>query len=177
MPQDHRTSKAEFPLAEAQRRRAEGQPYRAIAKAIGWSMPQTRRYLRGEVHLSEPQSEPTTAPVVHPTVHYGSPDIARQSDVDALATRVEVLEAFIATLQQHPTYPSGSPNGSPMVHPVHSGSPGGSPTHKRGFVMADDLFDAIHTYAKAHHLQVKDVLDTALRRFFAQVGEEVRHDG
>jgi hypothetical protein len=42
--------------------------------------------------------------------------------------------------------------------------------------MADDLFDAIHTYATAHHLQVKDVLDLALRRFFAQVGQEVGGD-
>jgi hypothetical protein len=76
--------------------------------------------------------------------------------------RVEVLETFIAKLHQPAAYLPGSPNGSP-----------GSPTHKRGFVMADDLFQAIHTYASAHHLQVKDVLDLALRRFFAQVGREV----
>ena len=42
--------------------------------------------------------------------------------------------------------------------------------------MADDLFQAIHTYATAHHLQVKDVVDMALRRFFAQVGQEVDAD-
>ena len=105
----------------------------------------------------------------------GSPDIARQSDVDALTTRVEVLEALIATLQQ-PTYQPGSPNGSPLVHPVHSGSPSGSPTHKRGFVLADDLWDAIHDYAESHHWQIAQVLDVALRHFFSQVAEGVGAD-
>ena len=92
-------------------------------------------------------------------------DIARQTDLDNLKTRVEILETFIARLHQPSTYLPGSPSGSP-----------GSPTHKRGFVMADDLFQAIHTYATAHHLQVKDVLDLALRRFFSQVGQEVDAD-
>ena len=95
----------------------------------------------------------------------GLPDIARQTDLDNLKTRVEVLETFIAKLHQPVAYLPGSPNGLP-----------GSPTHKRGFVMADDLFQAIHTYATAHHLQVKDVVDLALRRFFAQVGQEVDAD-
>ncbi len=63
-----------------------------------------------------------------------------------------------------------------MVHQVHSGSPGGSPTHKRGFVLADDLWDAIHTYADAHHWQIAQVVDVALRAFFAGVAAEVRRD-
>jgi hypothetical protein len=50
------------------------------------------------------------------------------------------------------------------------GQPRGLPTHKRGFVMADDLFEAIHTYAQGHHLQVKTVLDSALRECFARRG-------
>jgi hypothetical protein len=119
------------------------------------------------VHSGSPGS-PTTA--LQPMEYHGEPgspagslDIARQTDLDNLKMRVEVLETFIARLHQPAAYLPGSPNGSP-----------GSPTHKRGFVMADDLFEAIHTYATAHHLQVKDVLDLALRRFFAQVGEEVR---
>ena len=46
-------------------------------------------------------------------------------------------------------------------------------THKRGFVLADDLWDAIHAYADAHHWQIAQVLDLAWRRFFAHVGQEV----
>jgi hypothetical protein len=119
------------------------------------------------VHHSSPEGSPTTA--LQPMEYMGEPgsptgslDIARQTDLDNLKTRVEILETFIARLHQPSTYLPGSPSGSP--------------THKRGFVMADDLFQAIHTYATAHHLQVKDVLDLALRRFFAQVGEEVDAD-
>jgi hypothetical protein len=122
------------------------------------------------VHSGAPDGSPTTA--LQPMEYMGEPgsptgslDIARQTDLDNLKTRVEVLETFIARLHQPAAYLPGSQNGSP-----------GSPTHKRGFVMADDLFDAIHTYATAHHLQVKDVLDLALRRFFAQVGQEVGGD-
>jgi hypothetical protein len=132
------------------------------------------------VHPSSPEGSPTTALQRveyrgEPGLPTGLPDIARQSDLDEIKTRVSVLEAFIATLQQQPPYFPGSPGGSPTVHPtVHPSLPSGSPsspTHKRGFVMADDLFEAIHTYASSHHLQVKDVVDTALRRFFAEVGE------
>ena len=122
------------------------------------------------VHSGLPSGEPTTALqrldyIGEPDGSPGLPDIARQTDLDNLKTRVEVLETFIAKLHQPGAYLSGSPNGLP-----------GSPTHKRGFVMADDLFEAIHTYATAHHLQVKDVVDLALRRFFAQVGQEVHGD-
>ncbi len=109
MAHDHRTSKADFPLDEAQRLRQQGQSYQKIADAIGWSMPQTRRYLLGEVtgHGS-PQSEPTTTLqrveyLGEPDGSPGLPDIARQSDLDHLKTRVDVLEAFIATLQQQPS--------------------------------------------------------------------------
>ena len=122
------------------------------------------------VHSGSPSGSPTTALqrveyTGEPSGEPGLPDIASQTDLDNLKTRVEVLETFIARLHQPAAYLPGSPNGSP-----------GAPTHKRGFVMADDLFHAIHTYATAHHLQVKDVLDLALRRFFAQVGQEVGGD-
>jgi len=130
------------------------------------------------VHSGSPDGAPTTAlqRVDYrgaPSGAPGLPDIARPSDLDELKTRVSVIEAFIATLQQQPTYHPGSPNGAPVVHPVHSGAPSGSPTHQRGFVMADTLCEAIHAYATAHHRPVQDVLDLAWRRFCAQVGQEV----
>jgi hypothetical protein len=151
-----------------------GQSQGQVQRSTGVPQPTISRWLTKRRTGGAP-SEPVSAPTVHPTVHYGSPDIARQTDLADLTTRVSVLEAFIATLQQQQIPLPGSPNGSPTVHrTVHPGSPSGAPTHKRGFVLADDLFEAIHTYAKTHHLQVKDVLDLALRTFFAQVGEEVR---
>jgi hypothetical protein len=114
------------------------------------------------VHSSEPSGEPRTAmQCVELMGEPGEPDIARQTDLDNVKARVEALEVFIARLDQPATYLPGSPS---------------APTHKRGFVMADDLFEAIHTYTRAHHLQVKGVLDLALRRFFAQVGQEVGAD-
>jgi hypothetical protein len=94
-------------------------------------------------------SSPTTA----------LPDIARQRDLGELKARVSVIEACIAILHQQLTYLPDAPSGAP--------------THQRGFVMADDLCEAIHAYATAHHRQVKDVLDLAWRRFCAQVGQEV----
>jgi IS30 family transposase len=58
------------------------------------------------------------------------------------------------------------------------GAPGG--THKRGFVMADDVWEAIHSYVGAHRRQISEVVDQALREFFALEGwpgQEVRRDG
>jgi hypothetical protein len=61
MPRDHRTSKEEFPLAEAQRLRQQGQSLKAIATTIGWSFAQVRRKLLAadEEHLT---STPVTSP-------------------------------------------------------------------------------------------------------------------
>ena len=80
-------------------------------------------------------------------------------DMGELKARVSVIEACIAILHQQLTYLPDAPSGAP--------------THQRGFVMADDLCEAIHAYATAHHRQVKDVLDLAWRRVWAQVGQEV----
>jgi hypothetical protein len=132
------------------------------------------------VHPSEPPGEPITAlqrvELLGEPGEPGLPDIARQSDLDDLKTRAEVLEAFIASLRQQPTMLPGSPNGSPVVHPVHSNSPSGSPTHKRGFVLAVDLWEAIHRYADTHHRQIAQVVDLVLRTFFAAQGKAMDGD-
>ena len=170
----------------------DGRSQGEVSRLTGVPQPTISRWVKEQRLHGLPQSEPG-APDEHPqaveSVHSGAPhgspittlqrvdylgepsgapglpDIARQTDLDDLKTRVEVLETFLAKLHQPSTYLPGSPNGSP-----------GAPTHKRGFVMADDLFEAIHTYATAHHLQVKGVVDLALRRFFAHVGQEVDAD-
>jgi len=63
MPQDHRTGKEDFPLAEAQRLRAQGHSIQTVADTIGWSFSQTRRKLQAAV-TSEPQSEPNKPSIV-----------------------------------------------------------------------------------------------------------------
>ena len=63
MPQDHRTSKEDFPLAEAKRLRAEGQSIQAVADAIGWSFAQTRRKLLAS---TKPASANATQTKVQP---------------------------------------------------------------------------------------------------------------
>ena len=111
MPHSHRKNR-DFPLAAAQRLKAEGLSNHGIAEAPGQSEPTVRRKLEDQ--------------------------------------RIE-----------------GEP-----------GAPGG--THKRGFVMADDVWEAIHSYVGTHQRQISEVVDQALREFFALEGwpgREVRRDG
>jgi hypothetical protein len=116
----------------------------------------------------EPESAPDDAIQRIETVHSGSPDgspttavpdLARPRALGELKARVSIMEALLAPLHQQRTYLPGSPNSAP--------------TYQRGFVMADDLREAVHAYATAHPRPVKDVPDLALHRFLAQVGQEV----
>ena len=122
--------------------RAQGFSYRAIAEQLGSNHSAVYRLLN--------QSTPDSAPSGEP----GSPRL------DDIEQRLSVVEVFTATLQRQPLPLNGSPHGSPPVNR--------SPTHKRGFVLADDLFHAIHAFAKTEQIQVKQVLDLALREFFAR---------
>jgi hypothetical protein len=194
MPQDHRARREEFPIAAARRLRAEGHTIRAVADAIGWSFAHTRCKLVASAADGIERGQPTDVatgnghlPAVSPTVYPshpehtqvtpvspdispgGVPDIARQRDVDDLKRRVEVLEAFIATLQQCHT--PVSLNGIPGIPHLTDGTP--PPTTKHSFVIAVDLLDTLQRYAAAHHLEIKAALDLALRTFFAQAGEGV----
>lgn len=116
----------------------------------------------------EPERAPDDAIQRIATVHSGAPDgssttavpdLARPRDVGELKARVRVMEALLAPMHQQLTYLPDAPSGAP--------------THQRGFVMADDLWEAIHAYATAHHRPVKDVLALALPRVLAQMGQEV----
>jgi hypothetical protein len=96
----------------------------------------------------------------------GAPDSAPHSAprLNDLEARVSVLEAFIATLQRQPPQTVGAPNGTLRSAPTTA-------TKKRGFVIACDLSDALDAYAEASGLQVRDILDMALRRYLAGEGE------
>jgi hypothetical protein len=94
------------------------------------------------------------------------------ADVERYAAHLGGVEMFTSNalpdlvMQQPPASTNGHA-GSPEVH--HNGSPATAVrSHKRGFVLADDLFDAIHDHAEAHQMPIKDVLDQALREFFSR---------
>jgi hypothetical protein len=100
MPQDHRRSKTEVPLVEAPRLGEQGYSCRRVADAIGWSMPQTRRYLLGEIQTNgEPLGEPiTTLPRVEIVGEPVSADtisvpVQRTRDLTDMAAQVASLEA------------------------------------------------------------------------------------
>lgn len=135
MPRDHRTSKEDFPLAEAQQLYQQLQSYQKVADAIGWSFAQVRRKLQAAV-----TSEPTALSIVDvpvspveltPTVNSAEdtalhsaelPSIPDNRDIqqttvqgyaldsaETLAdheTRLQVLESFVATLQAQAVQPS-----------------------------------------------------------------------
>jgi hypothetical protein len=118
MPQDHRRSREEFPLAEAQRLQAEGQTIRAVADAIGWSFAHTRRQLIASVEQSPAHANgtPSTPTALERTIVMGEPvstppeypstpahDVLVQR-VDTHDQRLDVLKAFMQAMQRHPMY-------------------------------------------------------------------------
>jgi hypothetical protein len=109
------------------------------------------------VHPSTPNGTPASAGTL---VHPSTP--AWQDH----ETRLQVLEAFIASLQaeQYTSTP-----------PVHRSVPAMREWKKTGATVAADMLDAIDAYAAQHRLEKREVLDLALRTFFAPVAEEV-HD-
>jgi hypothetical protein len=122
-------------------------PESAPLVPIGDTMPE-----RLEV-VGEPMGAPDSAPESAPRLH----------DLEA---RVSVLEAFIATMQRQ----SGALGGALRSAPTLA-------TKKRGFVIACDLSDALDHYAEMSGLQVRDILDMALRRYLADVAGEEVHRG
>jgi Homeodomain-like domain len=100
---------------------------------------------------------------------------------EAIESRLDVIESFIAAAQQRahgiPVIPESipvTPESIPVTPesipgiPLTTGTP--PPTKKHSFVIAVDLLDQINAYADTHHLEIKTVLDLALRRFFAGEG-------
>jgi transposase-like protein len=68
------------------------------------------------------------------------------------------------------------PSQPSAAHPVAVHCSAQIPSVSRGLQMAADMAEAIEAYARQHRLQKREVLDLALRTFFAHVGEEVRAD-
>jgi transposase-like protein len=68
------------------------------------------------------------------------------------------------------------PSQPSAAHPVAVHCSKQIPWVSRGLQMAADMAEAIEAYTRQHRFEKREVLDLALRTFFAQVGEEVRAD-
>ena len=91
-----------------------------------------------------------------------------------LNTRLHVVEASTLTPPSTSALPA-HPNA-----PVHRIAPDRTepPTWvNRGTHLAADMVEAIKAYATEHRMEIREVIDLALRNFFAGVGEEVHADG
>jgi hypothetical protein len=157
--------------------KAQGISERKIAEQLNIPRSTFRREIAKRVgvpavHHSAPPTalqptEPSSALPVHP-----STPVLQDHE-----TRLAVLEAFMSSLQADhrfsalisaPEYTS-----APIVH---YSVPSVRDWKKTGAEFATDTHEAIKQYAQAHGLQVREVVDLALRRFLAQVGEEVRRE-
>ena len=104
-------------------------------------------------------------------VHYDA------SELEDVKSRLDTLEAFMSAMQAQqrisalPAHPNA---------PVHRIAPDRTepPTWvNRGTHLAADMVEAIKAYATEHRMEIREVIDLALRNFFAGVGEEVHADG
>jgi hypothetical protein len=187
VPQDHRRHPAPFPLAEAQGLRQLGYSYHRIAAEIGWSFAHVRRSLiahgdgrsapertesaPGDNSLSTLAHSQRTASALdelsltwpaHPNT---SQCISASEHIDSalkdLGTRLAVVEAFMLAQQRLNASPAHSGALDRTEPPVWV---------NRGTHMAADMIEAVKTYAQQHRLEIRQVLDLALREFFARRG-------
>jgi hypothetical protein len=106
--------------------------------------------------------EPVSAPPEYPSTPEHVELVQR---VDAHDRRLDVLEAFMQDRLRQPAYP---PKSTPSV-PEYT-----TPREwkKSGVEYAVDIPDKLRAYAKAHGMQVREVVDLAIRRL---LGEGVDH--
>jgi hypothetical protein len=120
--------------------------FRAVYRALnGNGTPSTLTSLERAIVIGEPVSAFSEYPS---TPQYQN----LQQQVDHLQQQIDVLTAFMGTIQQQLAY---HPNSTPRV--------------------AVDVPDRLRAYAKAHGMQVREVIDLALRHLFAEAGGEGTH--
>jgi hypothetical protein len=81
-------------------------------------------------------------------------------------SRIAVLEAFMSTLQ-HQAHLTSAPERISASHPNAPQRINPPVWVNRGTHLAQDMIDAINTYRHQHRLEVREVIDMALRQFFA----------
>jgi hypothetical protein len=116
------------------------------------SVPGTPTALERTIVTGEPVSTPPEYPSA--PVH----DVLVQR-VDAQDQRLDVLEAFMRAMEQHPMVRQGvsAPSTPEYTAPRE--------WKKSGAEFAVDMPDRLRAYAKAHGRQVREVIDQALRAF------------
>jgi hypothetical protein len=82
-------------------------------------------------------------------------------------SRIAVLEAYMSTLQRQVHLTSAPERITASVHPNAPQRTGPPVWVNRGTHLAQDMIEAINTYRHQHRLEVREVIDMALRQFFA----------
>jgi excisionase family DNA binding protein len=101
--------------------------------------------------------EPISTPPEYPSTP--GHDLLLQR-VDAHDQQLDVLEAFMKPVEQHPSYRKSSTPSTPEYTVPRKWK-------KSGTEFAVDMPDQLRAYPKAHGLQVREVIDQTLREFFA----------
>jgi hypothetical protein len=167
---------------------AEGKSQGQASRQTGVPQPTISNWVKARRHTTGNPEHTNGIPAVYhdetsgiPPIHgipsgeTGIPDTRWRQTIES---RLDVIESFIAAAQERTRGIPGIPDSIPGIPqsipaiPSNTGTP--PPTKKHSFVIALDLLDHINAYADAHHIEIKAVLDLALRRFFAEVGPEVR---
>lgn len=136
-----------------------------ISRLLKWRRETTSNGHLPAIQPSQPIATHRNEPVQ--ALAIPSPSIA--ADVDTLKSQVDTLWAFMEAMQAQqriiamPSQPIAS-------QPIATYRSEQIPWVSRGFQVATDMADAIDTYARDHGLWKREVLDLALRRFFAAEG-------
>jgi hypothetical protein len=148
----------------------------AIAKQLGITQGAVSRRFKAMASATVNGNLPALRPA-HPDAPERISALPVHSDasgLDDIKSRLATLEAFMAAVQAQqrisalPAHPNA---------PVHRIAPERTepPTWvNRGTHLAADMVEAVKAYATEHRMEIREVIDLALRSFFAEVGERVR---
>jgi hypothetical protein len=153
------------------RLKADGLAERKIADALGIPRSTLRRRLAERTGHSAPDapgSVPTTALQRIETIGEAVSALERIDSAVLMdhESRIAVLEAFMSTLQ-HQAHLASAPERISASHPNVPQRINPPVWVNRGTHLAQDMIEAINTYRHQHRLEVREVIDMALRQFFA----------
>jgi AcrR family transcriptional regulator len=161
------------------RLKAEGRSQRTIAKALGVPRSTLRRRLAERTQAGSADIPDTGAPTALQRVEVigeavNLPDRASAPEridhaLQNHEARIGALESFIAVWQRqaHLTSGADAPERISASHPNAPQRTGPPVWVNRGTHLAQDMIDAINAYRHRHRLEVREVIDMALRQFFA----------
>ena len=155
------------------RLKAEGLSDREIERR--WDIPHAtfQRLKKRRRPLDATESVPTTALQQIETIGEAVSALERIDSAVLMdhESRIAVLEAYMSTLQRQVHLASAPERISASVHRIAPERTEPPVWVNRGTHLAQDMIEAINTYRHQHRLEVREVIDMALRQFFAA------HDG